>query len=123
MSKSAEQNIINFLKENPSWFAAAHLQRQLFQNKNGTYASPKAISRRLQENAEGDNAILEVEYRHNHAFYKIKEAHIKKRQIVTQNPDGSVRVEYIPVSQETAQERRGNEIKSHPREFTEANSN
>lgn len=99
MAKSAEQNIIDFLKSNPSRFAAAHLQRQLFQNRNGTYASPKAISRRLQENAEGDKAILEVEYRNNHAFYKIKEAHIKKVQKVTPLPDGTVRVEYVPIKE------------------------
>ena len=79
-SKSAEQNIISFLQQNPSVFAAAELQRQPFKNRNGTLASPKAISRRLQELAEQN--ILEVSYINNHAHYKIKEEHRPKTQHV-----------------------------------------
>mgnify|MGYP001583104110 CR=1 FL=1 len=97
MKKSAEANILEFLKENPSVVAAAELQRMSFRNRNGTLASPKAISRRLQELAE--QGILDVTYDHkNHAHYSIKEEHRKKEQTVTQVtlPDGTrgVRVTY-----------------------------
>lgn len=98
MSLSAEQQVLTFLKENPVWFAAADLQRRDFRNKNNTLASPKAISRRLQELAEGEHALIEVEYRGKNAFYRIKQAHIKKVQKVTYLPNGSVRVEMIPIN-------------------------
>ena len=78
--KSAEQNIVAFLQQNPSVFAAAELQRQPFKNRNGTLASPKAISRRLQELAE--QHILEVSYINNHAHYQITDQHKKKTQTV-----------------------------------------
>lgn len=82
MKKSAEQNIIAFLKENPSRFAAAELQRMSFRNRNGTLASPKAISRRLQENAEA-GGMLEVSYdEHNNAHYQIREEHKKKPTLI-----------------------------------------
>lgn len=75
--KSVEQSLIDFLKSNPNRFASAELQRMPFKNRNGTLASPKAISRRLQENAE-EGGMLEVSYDdHNNAFYQIKEAHKK----------------------------------------------
>src|SRR3990167_11295871 len=79
-TKSAEQNIISFLQQNPSVFAAAELQRQPFKNRNGTLASPKAISRRLQELAEQN--ILEVSYVSNHAHYQIREEHKKKPTLI-----------------------------------------
>ena len=96
--RSAEQNILEFLKNNPSVFAAAELQRMSFRNRNGTLASPKAISRRLQELAE--QGILDVTYDHkNHAHYSIKEEHRKKEQHVYQItfPDGTrgVRLSYV----------------------------
>lgn len=93
--KSAEQNIIDFLKSNPSRYAAAQLQRMEFKNKNGTLASPKAISRRLQENAEGEHSVLEVSYDGKNAYYRIKQEHRKKEQIVTRLANGSVRIEYV----------------------------
>ena len=75
--KSAEQSILAFLKDNPSVFAAADLQRRPFKNKNGTLASPKAISRRLQELAE--QKIIDVTYPDNkNAYYQIREEHKKK---------------------------------------------
>jgi hypothetical protein len=91
MNHSAEDNIISFLKANPSKFAAAHLQRMSFHNCNGTLASPKAISRRLQENAEGVNAILEVSYINGNAHYQIREEHKKKvySYIPITLPDGT----------------------------------
>lgn len=80
--KSCEQNIIDFLKANTSKFAAAELQRMPFKNKNATVASPKAISRRLQENAE-PGCVLEVSYdEHNNAWYQIKQEHKKVTQQV-----------------------------------------
>jgi hypothetical protein len=96
MNKSAEQNIIDFLRSNPSKYASASLQRMEFRNKNGTVASPKAISRRLQENAEGDHAVLEVSYDdHNNSHYQIKQELRKKEQVVTRLPNGSVKIEYV----------------------------
>jgi len=80
--KSAEQNIISFLRENPSKFAAAELQRMSFRNRNNTLASPKAISRRLQENAEGTNSFLEVSYINGNAHYQIREAHKKPPTLI-----------------------------------------
>ena len=77
---SAEQNIIAFLKSNPSVFAAAELQRMPFKNKNGTTASPKAISRRLQELAE--QQILDVSYVNRNAHYQIAETHKPKPRLV-----------------------------------------
>ena len=84
MNKSAEQNIVAFLQENPSVFSAAQLQRTEFRNKNKTLASPKAISRRLQELAE--QGILEVSYINNHAHYRIAEQHKKRERTIIQLP-------------------------------------
>ena len=98
MNKSAEQNIISFLKENPSVFAAAELQRMSFKNRNGSTASPKAISRRLQENAEGTNSLLEVSYINGNAHYRIREEHRKKVQQVEQviiNGVRTARLSYV----------------------------
>lgn len=82
MKKSAEQSIIDFLRANPSRFAAAELQRMSFANKNGTLANPKAISRRLQENAE-EGGMLEVTYdEHNNAWYQIKQGFEKPKKLV-----------------------------------------
>lgn len=95
--KSAEINILNFLKENYVWHSSAELQRMRFANKDGTWASPKAISRRLQELAEGENAVIDVDYGNkNHAHYRIKQAHRKVRQVVEETENG-VRVSYLPV--------------------------
>ena len=95
--KSAEANILEFLKNNPSVFAAAQLQRMPFKNRRGTLASPKAISRRLQENAEA-GGMLTVSYDdHNNAHYQIKQEHKKKiRQLIQlppskEYPTGAVR--------------------------------
>jgi len=79
MKKSVETQLIDFLKSNPTWFASGDLQRKEWRNKNGTLATPRSIVRRLEENAEGENALLEVEYRANHAFYRIKQEHVKHR--------------------------------------------
>ena len=90
--KSAEQNIIDFLKSNPSVFPAAKLQRMEFRNKNGTLASPKAISRRLQELAEGEHAILEVSYPDGkNAHYQVKQNHRKVKYLYLPQPDGSMK--------------------------------
>ena len=96
--KSAEQNILDHLKSNYQWFSAAQLQRMEFHNKNGTLASPKAISRRLQELAEGSSAPLEVDYSDKgHAKYRIRQTHRKLRQVVEELPSGDVRISYVPV--------------------------
>jgi len=98
---SAEQNLIDFLKENPDWHNSGQLQRMPFKNKNGSLATPRTLVRRLQENAEGDQAILEVKYEGQTTYYKIKTEHIKKKQVVEQLPNGSVRVSYLPINKIT----------------------
>ncbi len=95
MAKSAETNLIDFLKENPGWYASATLQRMPFKNRNGSLAAPRTLVRRLQENAEGDQAILEVKHEGQTTYYRIKETHRKKQQVVQQLPNGAVRVSYI----------------------------
>lgn len=77
--KSAEHNLILFLRKNPEWHSSGQLQRMEWRNRNGTLATPRSIVRRLQENAEGDNAILEVEYRGQSTYYRVKTAHIKPK--------------------------------------------
>ena len=89
--KSAASNIIKFLRENPQWFPSGELQRMRFQNKDGTLASPKSIPRRLQENSEGAEALLEVEYgTKNAAKYRVKEKHIKPIYKYIPLPSGSI---------------------------------
>ncbi len=100
MKKTAEQNLIDFLRENHDWFSSGDLQRKMWSNKDGTIAAPRTIVRRLQENTyhETDNpkGILEVEYRDkNHAFYRVRKEHRKLKQIVTLLPNGSVKIEYL----------------------------
>ena len=76
----ADANIISFLKENPSVWSASALERMSFRNRNGTLANPKAISRRLQENA-AEGGVLQVSYdTHGIAHYQIKQEHRKKEQ-------------------------------------------
>ncbi len=93
--KTAEQQVIDFLRTNPSWFASAELQRLFFKNKNGTNAAPRSIVRRLEENTP---SFLEVKYIGGNAYYKIREEFKKREQIVTPItlPDGTrgVRVTY-----------------------------
>lgn len=91
--RSAEQNIISFLKSNPGAFAAAQLQRLPFKNRNGTIASPKAISRRLQELAE--RKILEVSYVNGNAYYQIAEAHKPKPRLVIDESKPPVKVDGV----------------------------
>lgn len=89
--KSAEQNIIAFLKENPSVWSASALERMSFRNKNGTLANPKAISRRLQENAI-EGGVLQVSYdAHGGAQYQIKDEHKKKERKIVQMFDATGR--------------------------------
>ena len=97
MKKNVEYQLLDFLKSNPGWCSSGELQRRIWINKSGTPSTPRSIVRRLEENAEGENAVLDVEYRNGHSWYRVKEAYIKKKQIVTPLPDGSVRVEYVPV--------------------------
>lgn len=83
--KSAETQLIDFLKANPSVFASAQLQRMFWKNKNGTIASPRSIVRRLEENTctkENPLGVLEVSYIGGNAHYQIKEEHRKKEQTV-----------------------------------------
>ena len=83
MKKSVETQLIDFLKENPSRWASAELQRKEWRNRNGTLATPRSIVRRLEENAEA-GGMLEVSYDdHNNAHYQIKQEHKKKiRQLI-----------------------------------------
>ena len=98
MKKSVEQQLIDFLRENYIWFSSGDLQRKVWLNKDGTTATPRSIVRRLEENAEGEHAVLEVSYGNKGAAsYRIKEQHRKTRQIVQQLPNGSVKVEYVPI--------------------------
>ena len=95
--KSAEENLIDFLKANYGWYASPELQRMSFKNRNGSLATPRTLVRRLQENAEGPQAILEVKYEGRTTYYRIKTAHRKLRQVVEELPSGDVRISYVPV--------------------------
>lgn len=87
MRTSAEHKLREFLRANPEWFASAHLQRQLWSNKDGTNASPRSIVRRLEEMVE--DGILEVEYRGKHAaYYRVKQEHIKPKYRYESTPTG-----------------------------------
>lgn len=97
MNKSAEQNIIEFLKQDSDWHNSGDLQRTPFKNKNGSLANPRTLVRRLQENAEGEQAILEVKHEGLNTYYRIKQQHRKTRQVVTLTPEGTARITYIPV--------------------------
>ena len=99
MKKSVETQLIDFLKENPSRWASADLQRREWRNRNGTLSTPRSIVRRLEENAEA-GGMLEVSYDdHNNAHYSIKSEFKKREQIVTPItlPDGTrgVRLSYV----------------------------
>ena len=89
MNKSAEQNLIDFLKQNYDWFSSGALQRMFFKNKNGSLATPRTLVRRLQENAEGENATLEVKYEGNTTYYRVKQSHRKIKYQYIDLPDGS----------------------------------
>lgn len=91
--KSAEQNIISFLKENPSVWSAAALQRMEFRNRKGTLASPKAISRRLQENAEAGGCLTVSYDDHNNAMYSIKSEFKKKPILVVDEDAPPIRID------------------------------
>lgn len=90
MRKSAADNILDFLKENPVWFASGALQRMEWRNKDNTFATPRSIVRRLEEMVE--DGLLDVEYRGKHAaHYKIKQEHRKVIYRYEPTPDGSMR--------------------------------
>lgn len=91
MKKSAEQNLIDFLKENSDWFSSGALQRMPFKNKNGSLATPRTLVRRLQENTQGDNAVLEVKYEGRITYYRIKQEHRKAKYHYIDLPDGTKR--------------------------------
>ena len=88
-SKSAEQNLIDFLKENYDWYSSGSLQRMPFKNRNGSLATPRTLVRRLQENATGENAVLEVKYEGRSTYYRIKETHRKVKYSYLDLPDGT----------------------------------
>ena len=93
--KSAETQLIDFLKANPSVFASAQLQRMFWKNKNGTLASPRSIVRRLEENTP---SLLEVSYINGNAHYRIREEHRKREQVVEQviiNGIRTARLSYV----------------------------
>jgi len=86
MSKnSAQQNILNFLRERyPEVWASGELQRMEFKNKDGTNASPSVINRRCRNLEE--EKLLAVRYENkNHAHYR----HLQEWE----------RENYIPTSQ------------------------
>lgn len=72
MKPTVPSQLIAYLKSSPEPIASAELQRIPFKNRNGSMASPKAISRRLQELAE-DNTIF-VELRGKNAYYSFNPA-------------------------------------------------
>lgn len=128
MKKSAETQMLDFLKANPAWWASGQLQKMGFKNKDGTEATPRSLVRRLEENTctpDNPHGILEVHYGNkNHASYRIKEAFVKKKQVVTQLPNGAVKVEYVPVeASKTPQEVRTLKAQGEVRSLAEANSN
>ena len=98
MKKSVEQQLIDFLRENYIWFSSGDLQRKVWLNRDGSTATPRSIVRRLEENAEGDNAVFDVSYGNKGAAsYRIKQEHRKVKQVVERLPDNTVRVSYVAV--------------------------
>jgi DNA-binding transcriptional ArsR family regulator len=93
--KTAQENILDFLKSNPSKWASGALQRMEWRNRNNTLATPRSIVRRLEELAE--EGLIEVSYEGKNAQYQIKGEHRKKVQVVEQLANGSVRITYQPV--------------------------
>lgn len=80
-NKTASENLIDFLKNNPSAYASGDLQRMIFKNRNGTTATARSLVRRLQELAEQN--IIDVTYPDNkNAYYQIREEHKKKPVMV-----------------------------------------
>lgn len=97
MKKSVEQQLIDFLKANPSVYSSGQLQRMEWRNKNGTLATPRSIVRRLEENAM-EGGVLQVSYdAHGGAQYQIKAEHKKKEQKVIPVilPDGTRAVRLV----------------------------
>ena len=81
MKRSVSQQLIDFLKANPSVFSSGDLQRREWRNKNGTLATPRSIVRRLEENAI-EGGVLQVSYdAHGGAQYQIKDKY-KKKEII-----------------------------------------
>lgn len=99
MAKSAEQNILDYLKTTRGPIAGSELQRMIFKNKSGTAASPKTIARRLAENAEireGFPApVLIATYNQKgHVHYEYDRKQLPKKMVPVQLPNGNVRLEY-----------------------------
>lgn len=67
MKLSVSQQLKNFLRTNRGVFNSGELQRMEFLNKDGTRATGKSISRRLQELAE--NGEINVNHRNGSAEY------------------------------------------------------
>lgn len=89
MDRTVPTQLIAYLKNSTIAVASAELQRLPFKNRNGSTASPKAISRRLQELAE--DKTTSVEYRGKNAYYSFNPASEPPRHIFVPVilPDGT----------------------------------
>jgi hypothetical protein len=92
MKHSVKEQLFRYLRANPGSHAKGNLERMEWRTREGKLATPENIGRRLRE-LENEKKI-QVEQRKNHDWYSVSSAHVPKRQIVQQLPDGSVRVTY-----------------------------
>ena len=90
MKKSAQENILEFLKnEYPNWYAVGSLERMEFRNGDRTLASGKSINRRCQELRE--EGKLEVKYEgKNHAHYRFN-----RESVPPKKPRGTVLIDGV----------------------------
>lgn len=99
MKRTVSENILAFFKENHSQsFASGALEQMDFRGTNDKKATGSTITRKLRGLAE--QGALKVEYgTQHHAFYSLNTEVVKPkmRQIKTDLPDGSARIEYVPV--------------------------
>lgn len=87
MKKSLSSRLVDYLQRTGRPVASGELQRLATEKAGQT---GRTCVRRLQELAE--EGVLEVEYRKGHAWYSFKGV---PKQVVTQLPNGSVRVSYV----------------------------
>jgi len=86
-----KSRLLRYLQDRPGVWIAKGALCDLARLHTG--ATGEHTGRRLRE-LENEAKVL-VEYRKNHAYYSIAEAARPKRQLVTELPNGSVRIEYV----------------------------
>ncbi len=105
MKKSVEDNLIDFFRlHSREEFASGALEKIGFTGKNGKVATGSTVSRKLRglamDKEDGTKPPLKVTYQGptSHAHYSLNTEVVKPkmRQIKTDLPDGSARLEYVP---------------------------